>query len=58
MSHLENNNNQIIIKLVDTALKDISGQQMVPTSFVSDLLLDIRLQLLISDSTPDYTTSI
>jgi hypothetical protein len=47
--------NQFIIDLVDKALKDISGQQMVPTSVVTDLLLDIRLYLLINqEATPSY----
>jgi hypothetical protein len=48
-------NNQSIIDLVDKTIKDISGQQMVPSSVMTDLLLDIRLYLLINqEATPAY----
>jgi hypothetical protein len=43
------------VQLVDKAIKDISGQQLVSTSEMTDLLLDIRLYLLtIEESTPSY----
>jgi hypothetical protein len=47
----------LLTNMIDKAIKDISGQQFVPTSgqqFVptkemTDLLLDIRLHLLIEE---------
>jgi hypothetical protein len=35
--------------MIDKAIKDISGQQFVPTKEMTDLLLDIRLHLLIEE---------
>jgi len=53
------NENNKAITLVDKAIKDISGQQLVSSAEMTDLLLDIRLYLLAnqenlacSDSTP------
>jgi hypothetical protein len=55
MTQFLDNNNQSIIDLVDKTIKDISGQQMVPSSVMTDLLLDIRLYLLINqEATPTY----
>ncbi len=39
-----------IIDLVDQTIKDISSQQFVPTSTMTDLLLDIRLYLLMQEN--------
>lgn len=38
--------NKEAITLVDQTIKQISNQQFVPTSEMTDLLLDIRLYLL------------
>jgi len=48
--------NNKAINLVDKAIKDISGQQLVSSSEMTDLLLDIRLYLLVNDdqATPVY----
>jgi hypothetical protein len=47
------------VQLVDQAIKDISGQQLVSTSEMTDLLLDIRLYLLINEEpTPSNSTTI
>lgn len=55
MTQFLDNNNQSIIDLVDKTIKDISGQQMVPSSVMTDLLLDIRLYLFINqEATPAY----
>lgn len=43
-----------IIKLVDKTIKDISGQQLVSSSEMTDLLLDIRLYLITQEATPSY----
>lgn len=44
-----------IIKLVDKTIKDISGQQLVSSSEMTDLLLDIRLYLISQEeATPVY----
>jgi len=45
------------ITLVDKAIKDISGQQLVSTVEMTDLLLDIRLYLLMESSTPEQVTN-
>lgn len=37
------------ITLVDQAIKDISGQQLVSSAEMTDLLLDIRLYLLMNE---------
>jgi hypothetical protein len=51
--------NKSAVQLVDQAIKDISGQQLVSTSEMTDLLLDIRLYLLINEqSTPSNSTTI
>jgi hypothetical protein len=51
--------NKNAVQLVDQAIKDISGQQLVSTSEMTDLLLDIRLYLLINEqSTPSNSTTI
>ena len=47
--------NNDVINLVDKAIKDISGQQLVSTAEMTDLLLDIRLYLLINEeATPAH----
>lgn len=46
--------NEKAINLVDKAIKDISGQQLVSSAEMTDLLLDIRLYLLTESSTPDF----
>jgi hypothetical protein len=38
--------NDKAIQLVDQAIKDISGRDIVSTSEMTDLLLDIRLYLI------------
>lgn len=44
------------VQLVDQAIKNISGQQLVSTAEMTDLLLDIRLYLLMAqEATPSYT---
>jgi len=48
-----NENDQVII-LVDKAIKDISGRDLVSTSEMTDLLLDIRLYLIQESATPVY----
>ena len=40
-------NNQKIAELIDKALTQISGRDLVSTSEMTDLLLDIRLYLMI-----------
>ena len=51
--------NKSAVQVVDQAFKDISGQQLVSTSEMTDLLLDIRLYLLINEqSTPSNSTTI
>lgn len=42
------------LNLVDKAIKDISGREIVSTSEMTDLLLDIRLYLLTQEATPAY----
>lgn len=50
------NPNNNAVQLVDKAIKDISGQQLVSTSEMTDLLLDIRLYLLMAqEATPSHT---
>ena len=47
--------NKNAVQLVDQAIKDISGQQLVSSAEMTDLLLDIRLYLLLTEnSTPTY----
>lgn len=51
--------NKNAVQLVDQAIKDISGQQLVSTSEMTDLLLDIRLYLLMNEeATPSNSTPI
>ena len=38
-----------ITDLIDNAIKQISGRQLVSTSEMTDLLLDIRLHLMIDE---------
>lgn len=49
--------NDKAINLVDKAIKDISGQQLVSSAEMTDLLLDIRLYLLTETSTPEYVSN-
>jgi hypothetical protein len=42
------------INLVDQAIKDISGRDIVSTAEMMDLLLDIRLYLMTEEATPTY----
>jgi hypothetical protein len=46
--------NDKAITLVDKAIKDISGQQLVSSAEMTDLLLDIRLYLIQQEATPAY----
>jgi hypothetical protein len=41
-------NNQKIAELIDKALTQISGRDLVSTSEMTDLLLDIRLFLIVN----------
>ena len=41
-------NNQKIAELIDKALTQISGRDLVSTSEMTDLLLDIRLFLMVN----------
>jgi hypothetical protein len=38
-----------ITELIDNAIKQISGRQLVSSSEMTDLLLDIRLHLIIDE---------
>jgi hypothetical protein len=43
------------IQMVDKAIGDISGQDLVSSNQMTDLLLDIRLYLLLAEqATPTY----
>ena len=47
--------NKNAVQLVDQAIKEISGQQLVSSSEMTDLLLDIRLYLLLAEeATPTH----
>jgi hypothetical protein len=46
--------NQQAADLVDKAIKEISGRNIIPTSEMTDLLLDIRLYLMSEEATPSY----
>ena len=46
------NNNTKAVTLVDQAIKNISGQQLVSSAEMTDLLLDIRIYLMTEDATP------
>ena len=41
------------MQLIDRGLGDIAERQIVPTSEMADLLLDVRLALAKSDSAPN-----
>lgn len=45
------------IEMVDKAIRDISGRDLVSTLEMTDLLLDIRLYLITQASTPEYSTN-
>ncbi len=42
--------NKSAIQLVDQAIKDIAGREIVSTAEMTDLLLDIRLYLFTQDT--------
>jgi hypothetical protein len=42
-------NDELIKKLVDEALAEISGRDLVSTAEMTDLLLDIRLHLITNE---------
>ena len=44
------------VNLVDQAIKDISGREIVSTAEMTDLLLDIRLYLMTNDATPVHVS--
>jgi len=44
-------------ELVDKALKDIAGRDLVSTQEMTDLLLDIRLYLITEQETKKQVTS-
>jgi hypothetical protein len=46
--------NDELVKIVDKAIKDISGQQLVSSAQMTDLLLDIRLYLLINEEATPF----
>lgn len=47
--------NEQATKLVDKAIKDISGRDLISTSEMTDLLLDIRLYLITDqEATPSH----
>ena len=49
---IQDSENTKAIDLVDKAIKDISGQQLVSSAEMTDLLLDIRLYLMSEEATP------
>jgi len=51
-------NNDLAISLLDSAIKDISGRDLVSTSEMTDLLLDIRFYLMTQDATPTTNESL
>lgn len=51
-------NNNLAVNLVDKAIKEISGRDLVSTSEMTDLLLDIRLYLMTEDATPTTNESL
>jgi hypothetical protein len=51
-------NNNLAVDLVDKAIKNISGRDLVSTSEMTDLLLDIRLYLMAEDATPTTSESL
>jgi hypothetical protein len=54
---MDKNNSKAVI-LVDQAIKNISGQQLVSSAEMTDLLLDIRIYLMIEDATPTTNESL
>jgi len=46
--------NKSVIQLVDQAIKDIAGREIVSTAEMTDLLLDIRLYLFTQDTVLAY----
>lgn len=44
-------------ELVDKAIKQISGQQLVSSAEMTDLLLDIRLHLMMCEVAPEPVSS-
>lgn len=50
--------NALAVQLIDKAIKDISGRDLVSTSEMTDLLLDIRLYLMIEEATPTTNESL
>jgi hypothetical protein len=54
---MDNNNTKAVI-LVDQAIKNISGQQLVSSAEMTDLLLDIRIYLMTEDATPTTNESL
>jgi hypothetical protein len=52
------NNNTKAVTLVDQAIKNISGQQLVSSAEMTDLLLDIRIYLMTEDATPTTNESL
>jgi len=48
------NEQKTAVELVDQAIKDIAGREIVSTSEMTDLLLDIRLYLMTEEATPAY----
>lgn len=42
-------NNEIVLKLVDDALAGMSGRDLISSSEMTDLLLDIRLHLFTNE---------
>jgi hypothetical protein len=45
---------KLAIDLVDKAIKDIAGRDLVSTAEMTDLLLDIRLYLMTQEATPAH----
>jgi hypothetical protein len=54
---MDKNNSKAVI-LVDQAIKNISGQQLVSSAEMTDLLLDIRIYLMTEDATPTTNESL
>ena len=52
------NNNTKAVTLVDQAIKNIFGQQLVSSAEMTDLLLDIRIYLMTQDATPTTNESL
>jgi len=50
--------NQKALELLDQAIKEISGRDLVSSSEMTDLLLDIRLYLMTEDTTSTTNESL